>query len=239
MGLFDSISGAVGGVLQNATPAGWFGAYDGLGGQNGAPGINYGSMPQRPGFQSLLQQDANGKYTDNHMMPADLQKQQILGPEGAQALKDRAMATGPSAWAQMQNQQQGLNEANQLGQVSKQGNSSLQAAQNGIARSGGLHSGVGASLASQNMRDQMLQNQQVRQAGFGQRLGIAQQDDSQKTALLQNLQNQDQNNNQFNITNSIAEKRAGDVAAQTAYQSQMQGWAAGQQGNAIAKSGKK
>lgn len=235
MSIFSSISsGLTKGVGNLVDPFGIFG----LNGDGGDAGIDYRGQPQRPGFQSLLQTDDKGKYT-GYALPEELQKKQVVGQEGANALRDRALATGPSAWAQMQLQQQGVDEGNQLGQVAKQGNSALQQAQGSIARTGGLHSGVGASLASQNMRDQMLQKQGVRQAGFGARLGIAQQDDAMKTNLLQNLQNQDQNANQFNITNALAEKRAKDVADQTSYASQMQGWAAGQQGKAIANSGKK
>lgn len=210
----------------------------GLFGDGDKGGFDMSGAPQRPGFQSLLKTDDKGKYT-SFALPEELQRKDIVGQEGRDALKSRALATGRSPWADMMIQKQKMEEANQLGDVSKEGNSSLQQAQGSVARTGGLHSGVGANLASQNMRDQMLQKQQVRQAGFGNRLGIDLQDDQTKMGMLQNLQNQDQNSSQFNITNSIAEKRAKDVADITAYSEQMKGWAAGKQGQAIQNSGKK
>lgn len=237
MGLFKSITKPIAKALPVLAPV--FSMANGFLGEKGdAPGIDYSGQPVRPGFQSLLKVDEKGKYV-NYQLPEELQRKEVVGAEGRTALKDRALAKGRSPWADMMIQKQQAEEQGQLGDLEKQAGSALMGAQAGLARSGGLRSGVGANLASQSMRDKMLQGQQVRQAGFGNRLGIDLQDDQTKMGLLQNLQNQDQNAAQFNIGNSIAEKRAKDVADMSAYSEQMKSWAARQQGNAIQNSGKK
>jgi hypothetical protein len=221
---------ATGGLVGRETVNGFMG-------KNGATGgYDESGRPIRPGFQSLLGVDeATGKY-NRFSLPEELQAKQIVGQEGMNQLKDRALATGPSAWAQMQTQAQGMEEAKALGDISKQGNSAMAQAQGQIARGGGLRSGVGAMMAMRNSQDQMLQKQNARRGGIQDRLQIAMQDDQTKNSLLQNLVGGDLQAQQYNIGNVLQEKRTKDAADMAAYGQDMEAWAAKQQGKAISNS---
>ena len=193
----------------------------------------------RPGFQSLLGVDAATGQYNRLSLPQELQAPEVVGGAGRISLKDRALAQGPSKQAQLMLDQQALSEADALGQVGKQGASELASAQGNIARTGGLRSGVGAMLAGQNMRDQMMQKQQTRRGGIQDRLQIALQDDQMKQSLLQNLVGQDLQSQQFNTGNVLGEKRAKDASDLAKYNAEMQAWAANKQGQAIANSAPK
>lgn len=199
-------------------------------------GVDESGRPIRPGFQSMLGVDAaTGKYNRMSLAP-ELQAKEVVGQAGRDQLAARATATGPSEWAKLQTQNQGIEEANALGNIGKQGASSLAQAQGNLARNGGMRSGVGAIMAQRGMQDQMMQKQQARRGGQQDRLNIAMQDDQTKSGLLQNLVGGDLQSQQYNIGNVIQEKRTKDTADMSAYAQDMQGWAAKQQGKAIAGS---
>lgn len=223
------------------TATGGFVGMDGIGFDRGAQpkGVDLTSgRPQRPGFQTLLGVDANGKY-NRFSLPQELQAPDVVGNAGISKLNQIAMADGLSPQAQAQFDWSKLQEAENLGQISKQGNSQLAEAQGNIARTGGLRSGVGALLQAQGMRDQMMQKQQSRRGGIGDRLNIQMQDAQQKQNLLQSLVGQDLQSRQFNTGNVLGEKRAKDAADLAAYNAEMQAWAAGKQGEAIKNSAPK
>lgn len=199
-------------------------------------GFDSTGQPIRPGFQTLLGVDpATGQY-NRFSLPQELQAPEVVGAAGRIQLKDRALAQGPSKQAQLMLDQQALNESTTLGQLGKQGASELAMAQGNLARTGGLRSGVGALLAGQNMRDQMMQKQQSRRGGMQDRLQIALQDDQMKQSLLQNLVGQDLQSQQYNTGNVLGEKRTKDASDLAKYNAEMQAWAANKQGKAIADS---
>lgn len=205
----------------------------------GGGGYDSSGAPIRPGFQTLLGVDSKtGKY-NRLSLPEELQAKEIVGQAGRDNLKNRALAEGPSKQAQLMLEQQQLQESDALGQVGKQGASNLASAKGSIARTGGLRSGVGALLESQNMRDQMMQKQQTRRGGMSDRLGINLQDDMQKQNLLQNLVGQDLQSQQYNTGNVLAEKRTKDASDLAYYNADMNAWAAKQQGSAIRDSAPK
>lgn len=227
----------------NTVTAGFVGT-DGIGLDRGAKPAGFGDSalkgaPVRPGFQSLLGVDPKTGQYNRLSLPQELQAPEVVGGAGRIALKDRALATGPSKQAQLMLDQQGLQEAEALGQVGKQGASELAMAQGNVARTGGLRSGVGAMLAGQNMRDQMMQKQQTRRGGLQDRLQIGLQDDQMKQSLLQNLVGQDLQSQQYNTGNVLGEKRAKDASDLAKYNAEMQAWAANKQGQAIANSAPK
>jgi hypothetical protein len=204
-----------------------------------ASGVSLSGQPIRPGFQSLLGVDPKtGQYNRLSLAP-ELSAPEVVGAAGRTALSERALAQGPSKAAQLMLEQQGLEEATNLGQIGKQGAADLAGAQGSIARSGGLRSGVGALMASQNMRDQMMQKQQARRGGLADRLGINLQDDQMKQNLLTGLVGQDLQSQQYNTGNVLGEKRAKDASDLAKYNAEMQAWAANKQGKAIAASAPK
>jgi hypothetical protein len=226
---------ATGGLVGNDTVAGAMGFQTAAGGGGG--GLNMAGAPTRPGFQSLLGVDPKTGQYNKLAMPTELQAPEVVGAAGRTNLSNRALAEGPSKQAQLMLDQQALGEADALGQVGKQGASELASAQGSVARTGGLRSGVGAMMASQNMRDQMMQKQQTRRGGLQDRLQIGLQDDQQKQSLLQNLVGQDLQSQQYNTGNVLGEKRAKDASDLAKYNAEMQAWAANKQGQAIANSG--
>lgn len=202
-------------------------------------GFDSKGQPIRPGFQSLLGVDsATGQY-NRFSLPPELQQKEIVGQAGRDSIRDRALAQGPSRQAQLMLDQQGMQEADALGQVGKQADSQLAASKGSIARTGGLRSGVGALLEGQNMRDQMMQKQQTRRGGLADRLQINLQDDQMKQNLLTGMVNQDLQSAQYNTGNVLGEKRAKDASDLAKYNAEMQAWAANKQGKAIANSAPK
>lgn len=202
-------------------------------------GVDSSGKPIRPGFQTLLGvDDKTGKY-NRFSLPKELQANSVVGDKGRGMLADRATASGRSDLAKAQIQAQGLEEANALAGVAKQGGTQLAQAKGNLARSGGLRSGVAALMQTRNMQDQMLQKQNVRRGGIQDRLSIDMNDANQKNALLQNLVGQDLTSQQYNIGNVLGEKRTKDTADMSAYAQDMQAWAAGKQGQAIANSAPK
>ena len=81
--------------LPTAAAAGFF-----QGGQKPVSGFDAKGQPIRPGFQSLLKIDAQGNYTDL-ALPQQLQAPEVVGAAGINALRDRALAQGPSKQAQL------------------------------------------------------------------------------------------------------------------------------------------
>jgi hypothetical protein len=218
--------------LPTAAAQGFF-----SGGQKPASGFDAKGQPIRPGFQTLLGIDPKTGQYNRFSLPQELQAPEVVGGAGINALRDRALAQGPSKQAQLMLDQQGLAESDALGQVGKQGASQLESARGNLARTGGLRSGVSALMEAQNMRDQMMQKQQTRRGGIQDRLSINLQDDAQKQNLLQSMVGQDLQSRQYNTGNVLGEKRAKDASDLANYNAEMQAWAARQQGKAISKSG--
>jgi hypothetical protein len=229
-----AIGGAVMGPVGSVLGASGF-----FSGQK-APSVDLQSgRPQRPGFQTLLGVDeATGKY-NRLSLPQELQAPDVVGAAGINQLKDIALSEGLSKQGQAQTDWAQLQEAENIGQIGKQANAQLAEAQGNIARTGGLRSGVGALLQAQGMRDQMMQKQQTRRGGIGDRLNIQMQDAQNKQNLLQSLVGQDLQSRQYNVGNVLGEKRAKDASDLAAYNADMSAWAAGKQGEAIRKSAPK
>lgn len=129
----------------------------------------------KAGISSILK-DAEGRFGNVK-----------LDDRGLNAIRDRALGTGPSAWATLQKQKQGMEEQDALDTAAKQSQGAAANAWSQMAMRGGVGGGGGARLARQAMNDQMLASQGVRRQGMSDRLGIDIADDAQKTDLLKNL----------------------------------------------------
>lgn len=182
-----------------------------------------------PEFQGITDEQGN------------LQSQFKTNPyagEALQNLKGQAFSQGPSAWANLQTQQQRMEQQNAKDQLMKGAMQSQGAAQNQLARTGGLSGGASALLARQGQRDLLNQGQELARTGMGQRLGIQQQDIANKQGLLGKFGEMEANANQANI-----EALKGNLSGQAAfntnrYNQQMQGYAAGQSAQATRDAGK-
>lgn len=150
----------------------------------------------------------------------------ILDKNGMLNKNYRAMDTAP--WLQMQLQREDLERGNLIDQGNQKSLSAMSGALSNLASTGGLRSGSRERIARQGIKDQALAMQGVNlQSGLN-KLNI-QSDafDKAQAARAQDI---------AYMTQDKTLKNAGEMFK---YGEQMKGWAAGKQGDAIAKSGKK
>lgn len=218
-------------------------------GPGGGQSFEWGAgMPQAPQFQSLRDQSG---LLGNKNLRLDKGQDITMNTQGLEEIRKRALGTGPSAWAQMAQQKAAGDIANQRSAATASGNSAQAQARAGLASHGGLRGGAAERLALGGQQNLMSQRQNLASQGAQNNLNIGLQDETQRTELLkglpgmetQALQPQILNRQagteaqKYNIGNALQDKYAQDQAAQTAYQQQMQTWAAKNQADAIAKAG--
>lgn len=210
-----------------------------------AQGLMPDGTPIRPDYQTLLD-PTTGLLKDQYQMHVD-----SLDPskwEGYSAYKNQALGTGPSPWATMMLEKQGLEEQGQKGAAAAQAQSGMAAARSALGMRGGLSAGARERIALQGSRNLLSGRQQVSGAGALNRLGIGAQDQQNKTSMLGNLMNSEADigkfntnlqgkNSEFNIMRSLEEKRAKDSQDLQVYQEQMKKWAADRQATATENSG--
>jgi hypothetical protein len=219
MSWFGDNIGAIGGGLAGSG----FGAIGSLiGAQAGSNLQNSGSLngagqaspygymikPQQPQFQSL------------QSVPQDTQ--------GLNAYQSRALSQGPSPWANLALQKQGINQQ-QLQEQGAQGFAGqLAQARSNLASKGGLRSGAAENLARDAARGQEMNSAAIARQGASDQLGILTQDQQMKDQFLRGLPGE-----QRAQTSLYAGLRQGDnTNAQNAYQTAMEGYAADQGANA-------
>jgi len=169
-----------------------------------------GQGPQYPGFDSLL--DSNGNLKSNYMSTADRgttfygnidelnnrnnkSSENLnnrlsgiqLNKDALQELRRRSMDNGPSAWANIATQQQGIEEATNRDRAATQAASANEAARSDMASQGGMSAGARERLARNSQRDLAGARQDVARGGSTQRLAISAQDDANKTDILKAL----------------------------------------------------
>jgi hypothetical protein len=198
----------------------------------------YANMPERPDFESLL--------GHNKLLPSQLQTSRYSDTSGLDAFKQRALNPGTSTWASMLLKRRGLEQANALQDASARTASGAADARSQIAMRGGLTGGAAERIAKSTGRDQMKAAQDIRRQGEISNYDILTNDAQEKDKMMGQLPGMQLQQAQFgadadkfNITNSLAEKRAKDIADLQAYHEKMSGWAAGRQANATENSGKK
>lgn len=163
--------------------------------------------PADPTFGSAVQ---NGQLSDLYKVNAQTAS---MGQAG-QELRNRALATGPSAWAQLQTQQQGLEQQNAMNAAAQQTAGANAQAQAGLAMRGGLGSGSRERLAASSAWNQLAAGQGVRNQGMQNRLGINIADQEQKNAMLGTSAGMETDLSKFN-TGQV--NTAAGMNAQTAF----------------------
>lgn len=187
-----------------------------------------------------------------------------LNTQGLEALRARALGTGPSTWAQMAEAKQRQEETQQRGQAAQQGASAQAQARAQLAMRGGLSGGARQRLAMQGARDQAQMGQQIGAQGQQARANIGLQDEQTRTQMLsqlpgqelaalqpamqkasawaqmaQNEQNQAIQREQFNTTAALQQQQNLNQSNMGLYQEQMKAQAAERQARATEKAGKK
>lgn len=210
-----------------------------------AQGLLPDGSPMRPEYQSLLDPATGMMKTQYNMNPNKIDANSL---EGMAAMKNMALGQGPSQWAQLMMQQQGMQEAGQKDQAATQAASGAAQARGAMAMRGGISSGARERLAGGSARDLLFAKQGIANQGNQSRLGINIEDQSQRNKMLSQFSegeaklagyNNDLSNKaqQYNIEGALTEKRAKDAQDLTVYQEQLKKWAAEKQADATAKSG--
>lgn len=113
-------------------------------------------------------------------------------------LTDRATTVGPSAWLNLQMQNQDLAKQNALGNATAAAGGQNAAARSSLATKGGLSSGAAERIAKTGNQDLTLQKQSILNQDQQARLGLGAQDEATKTGLLGNAASLEQGLSQFN-----------------------------------------
>lgn len=175
-----------------------------------------------------------------------------LDMSGIDAFKSQALAQGPSQWAQQAGQQQ-----NYLAMQSKDQGAQTVAgqgatAQAGLASRGGLSSGAAERLAQGGANNYLSMTQGVNNQLAGNQMQIGMNDQQNKLSMMSQLPgmqlgaaNFKQGQAQMQLgadSTDVANAMQGTQAQNTynlgKYQTQMQGYGAGQTASATAKAGK-
>lgn len=156
----------------------------------------------------------------------DLYKYDPTKSEAFSQIRSQALSSAPSAWANMQVQRQQLEQQNLADDAVKQQMQAINQARTGLARTGGLSSGAGLSLARQGARDMMLQKQGISRQGMLDRLGVSQTDEERRQGLLKGVADAETRAQQANLatlTGDMASQRDFDL---NRYREQMGAWGA-------------
>lgn len=145
-------------------------------------------------------------------------------------LTDRATQAGPSAWLNLQLQNQDLAKSNALGNATSANAGANAAARSSLATKGGLSSGAAERIAKTGNQDLALQRQAILNQDQQSRLGLGAQDEATKTGLLGQASSlesglsqfnagQAQQNSQYNLgqTNALNQFNAGQYQQNSQY----------------------
>lgn len=110
-----------------------------------------------------------------------------LDKRGLEALRERGLSTGDSAWAKLQLEKQAMEEQDAAGRAARTGRASTSSAMSDLARRGGLSGGARERLAESGARDMALAQQDNTRAGMMARLGIRSDDEDKRLDVLKQL----------------------------------------------------
>lgn len=211
MGFFSS---GLGRGLAAIGTGGLSEVYRGVTGNNGGGG---GGNTNYQNGQPLFQ----GRPAVNEYMS-------MLPQEGYNASQDEALRKGPSAWSGMANNMANLKEADARERGAGEIAGQTAKARSDLAAQGGLSSGARERIAEGGAKNYMAMSQDLARQGLSNETQVGMQDEQNRI------------NNLGNFTGMEATKgnNAADYAMRQ-YEAKMKGWAANEQANATANSGKK
>jgi hypothetical protein len=155
--------------------------------------IQYDSQgrPMRNAYLGVT--DAQGNLRNQFSMSDKIGSDVQLNNQGLDAIRSRALSTGPSAWAQLANEKQGMEEQQAMQNAQRQNQSNFRQGMSNLAGRGGLSAGARERMAMQSMRQQNTANQGILNQGIQNRMNIGLQDQQQKDQMLQQLPGMDMN----------------------------------------------
>lgn len=210
-----------------------------------AQGMNDDGSPIRKAFDSLVD-PTTGKMPGQYTM--NLSGLDPTQWEGFSKYKQEALRTGPSAWAQLQQQQNNSAMLNNKETAARQAASGMNQNLSNLALHGGTSSGARALAGVQSNRDMLMARQQAQRAGDTANMQTSTTDEGNRVAQLANLSQNEQQIGQynktlegkqqeFNIGNLLHENDAKRSYNDMTYSEQMKKWAADKQAEATAHSG--
>lgn len=145
--------------------------------------------PIRNDYLSMT--DANGNLLDQFQMSKKIGADVNLNTQGLDEIRNRALSTGPSAWAQLAMEKQQQEEAQGINKANRGAQSAQNSAFSMLAGRGGLSAGQKERLAMQGQRQAFSGGQNARNTGLMNRLDIQMQDQKTKDQFLSQLPSQD------------------------------------------------
>jgi len=131
--------------------------------------------------------------------PFKMTAQQASMGDAGKELTKRATEAGPSTWAQIQMQQNALQQQNALNDATQQAAGQNAQAQAQLAMRGGMGSGARERLASGSAWNQMAASQGIRNQGNQNALNIGIADQEQKNGMLGQAAGLETGMSQFNV----------------------------------------
>lgn len=200
--------------------------------------IDYASQPKTPGFNPVYDPSSMA------MLPGyeDYIKK---NSQGYNAFRAMALRNGPSNWANLAVTQQDMQGQDQRNKAIQATNSATAGAQDQLAMRGGLTSGARERTVEAGANNLTGSEQGIdRQTGLN-KLQIGMNDEQNRMSELGQLPGMESNRagqwegvRSNDNANMMTENQAKNTYNQTLYGQQMSAWAAGQQANATAHSGK-
>lgn len=185
--------------------------------------------PKRPEYNNSAWDDKTGLLKDQY------QVKNQYNDAGLKAMREGALRTGPSAWANMMNSQLSSQLQDSRNLASQQAAANLANSRQSLAMRGGLRGGAMERLARGSMQDTMMQNQSITRQGVTGRQNIGLQDEQQRLGMLSQLPGQEmaaaqnsQNVSQYNIGEALREKRLKDAFNMEGYKERMRAYSSKQ-----------
>jgi hypothetical protein len=161
-------------------------------------------------------------------------------PTALNMFRTQAERTGPSAYANLANTQQDTLSQQARSSAANQNQGNQATAESALAMRGGIDSGARERIATQGNKNLLDMNQKINQTSANNKMQIGMNDEQNRISQLSQVPGMQNTQNQaaeFNIGNAINEGNAANAYKYGIYNTQMKGYAAGQQANATANSG--
>jgi hypothetical protein len=202
-----------------------------------------------PGYEALTQSDqekAAGILPPGYNGMTDTKTGQLLDQykinpfagEASQRLRQEALSTGPSAWANNALKKQGFEESGARSAAALQQQQGQSNAMSQLMRQGGLGGGARTSLARSGARDALMASQGVGSQGILQRYGINDTDTKRRQELLGQNADVERQADLQNINTASGELKNRATFDANRYNQQMGAWAAKQSADATRAAGR-
>lgn len=178
------------------------------------------SQPTRPGYTGYTNPDGSlkdnfkvGQHSvDGSGFKLDPNGYKIntfddvtMDPTALNQIKEQAYNTGPSAWAQLLNNQQGIGQQTSLDTASRNASGANATALANLSRLGGLQGGAAERLATNSAKDTAFNQNAILRQGMTDRSNIGLADAAQKADLLKSIPGFQQNEANLKLQNQAAQ----------------------------------